>query len=147
MTDLYLASRSPRRRELLRQIGVRFEPLVLRLAQRGGMRPRPPAHLVHHHPAVAEDFDLRDALVTGQTLQLLQGEDHSGILGFIAGQRAGAPAPPIVDLPCWAAHNGSQPAGALPRADGAIGIDTDFSFNCVCFLSCSHFHLLVLRIA
>jgi len=36
MTDLYLASRSPRRRELLRQIGVRFEPLVLRLAQPRG---------------------------------------------------------------------------------------------------------------
>ena len=31
MADLYLASRSPRRRELLRQIGVRFEPLLLRL--------------------------------------------------------------------------------------------------------------------
>lgn len=28
MTDLYLASRSPRRQELLRQIGVRFEPLA-----------------------------------------------------------------------------------------------------------------------
>lgn len=36
MTDLYLASRSPRRRDLLRQIGVRFEPLVLRLAQPRG---------------------------------------------------------------------------------------------------------------
>lgn len=32
MADLYLASRSPRRRELLKQIGVRFEPLLLRLA-------------------------------------------------------------------------------------------------------------------
>ena len=32
MTDLYLASRSPRRRELLRQVGVRFEPLLLRLS-------------------------------------------------------------------------------------------------------------------
>jgi len=31
MADLYLASRSPRRRDLLRQIGVRFEPLLLRL--------------------------------------------------------------------------------------------------------------------
>ena len=31
MADLYLASRSSRRRELLRQIGVRFEPLLLRL--------------------------------------------------------------------------------------------------------------------
>lgn len=36
MADLYLASRSPRRRELLRQIGVRFEPLLLRLAQPRG---------------------------------------------------------------------------------------------------------------
>jgi septum formation protein len=32
MADLYLASRSPRRRDLLRQIGVRFEPLLLRLS-------------------------------------------------------------------------------------------------------------------
>lgn len=32
MPDLYLASRSPRRRDLLKQIGVRFEPLLLRLA-------------------------------------------------------------------------------------------------------------------
>jgi len=32
MTDIYLASRSPRRRELLKQIGVRFEPLLIRLA-------------------------------------------------------------------------------------------------------------------
>ena len=32
MSDLYLASRSSRRRDLLRQIGVRFEPLLLRLS-------------------------------------------------------------------------------------------------------------------
>jgi septum formation protein len=32
MADIYLASRSPRRRELLKQIGVRFEPLITRLA-------------------------------------------------------------------------------------------------------------------
>ena len=32
MADIYLASRSPRRRDLLKQIGVRFEPLMLRLA-------------------------------------------------------------------------------------------------------------------
>lgn len=31
MTDVYLASRSPRRRDLLKQIGVKFEPLMLRL--------------------------------------------------------------------------------------------------------------------
>lgn len=36
MADIYLASRSPRRRELLKQIHVRFEPLLLRLAQPRG---------------------------------------------------------------------------------------------------------------
>jgi septum formation protein len=36
VTDLYLASRSSRRRDLLKQIGVRFEPLLLRLAQPRG---------------------------------------------------------------------------------------------------------------
>ena len=30
--SIYLASRSPRRRELLKQLGVRFEPLLLRLS-------------------------------------------------------------------------------------------------------------------
>lgn len=30
--NIYLASRSPRRRELLKQIGVKFDPLLLRLA-------------------------------------------------------------------------------------------------------------------
>jgi septum formation protein len=32
VADIYLASRSPRRRDLLKQIGVRFEPLITRLA-------------------------------------------------------------------------------------------------------------------
>lgn len=36
MTDVYLASRSPRRRDLLKQIGVKFEPLMLRLAMPRG---------------------------------------------------------------------------------------------------------------
>ena len=36
MTDVYLASRSPRRRELLKQIGVKFEPLMLRVTQPRG---------------------------------------------------------------------------------------------------------------
>lgn len=31
-TSVYLASRSPRRRELLKQIGVKFDPMLLRLA-------------------------------------------------------------------------------------------------------------------
>jgi nucleoside triphosphate pyrophosphatase len=33
---VYLASRSPRRRELLKQIGIRFDPLLLRLASPRG---------------------------------------------------------------------------------------------------------------
>ncbi|MGH6609520.1 MAG: Maf family protein, partial [Burkholderiaceae bacterium] len=33
---LYLASRSPRRRELLKQIGVKFDTLLLRLANPRG---------------------------------------------------------------------------------------------------------------
>jgi len=48
MTDLYLASRSPRRRDLLRQIGVRFEPLLLRLSA-----PRGPD--VEETPQAGED--------------------------------------------------------------------------------------------
>ncbi len=36
MADLYLASRSARRRELLKQIGIRFEPLLLRLSASRG---------------------------------------------------------------------------------------------------------------
>jgi septum formation protein len=36
MTDVFLASRSPRRRELLKQIGVKFEPLMLRATQPRG---------------------------------------------------------------------------------------------------------------
>ncbi len=35
-TPIYLASRSPRRRELLKQIGVKFDPLLLRLASARG---------------------------------------------------------------------------------------------------------------
>jgi len=37
MADIYLASRSPRRRELLHQIGVRFETLLLRVAPHRGI--------------------------------------------------------------------------------------------------------------
>ena len=36
---IYLASRSPRRRELLAQIGVKFEPLLFREGPRRGDRP------------------------------------------------------------------------------------------------------------
>jgi septum formation protein len=57
MADVYLASRSPRRRELLKQIGVRFEPLMLRLAS-----PRGPDIDERQHPAEpAADYVERTA--------------------------------------------------------------------------------------
>lgn len=47
---IYLASHSPRRRDLLKQIGVRFEPMMLRLAQ-----PRGPDVDETRHPAESAD--------------------------------------------------------------------------------------------
>jgi len=45
MADFYLASASPRRRDLLRQVGARFETLLLRVAApRGPDVPEVPAH-------------------------------------------------------------------------------------------------------
>ncbi len=41
MTDLYLASQSPRRRELLAQLGVRFEPLALSVPEERGPQESP----------------------------------------------------------------------------------------------------------
>lgn len=58
MADLYLASRSPRRRELLRQIGVRFEPLLLRLSPPRG----PDVDEIPHPGESAADFVARTAL-------------------------------------------------------------------------------------
>jgi len=45
MTDLYLASQSPRRRELLGQLGVQFEPLTLSVPEERGVD-EPPAQYV-----------------------------------------------------------------------------------------------------
>jgi len=58
MTDIYLASRSPRRRELLHQIGVRFETLLLRVQPR-----KPPDVEELQHPSEsAEHYVERMAL-------------------------------------------------------------------------------------
>jgi len=55
---IYLASRSPRRRELLKQIGVKFEPLLLRLASpRGG----PDVDEARHSGESAADYVDRTA--------------------------------------------------------------------------------------
>ena len=57
MADIYLASRSPRRRELLNQIGVRFETLLLRV------EPRRPADIdeTRNPSESAEDYVARIA--------------------------------------------------------------------------------------
>ena len=57
MADIYLASRSPRRRELLNQIGVRFETLLLRV------EPRRPADIdeTRNPSESAEDYVVRIA--------------------------------------------------------------------------------------
>jgi septum formation protein len=57
MADIYLASRSPRRRELLNQIGVRFETLLLRV------EPRRPADIdeTRNPSERAEDYVVRIA--------------------------------------------------------------------------------------
>ncbi|HTN49203.1 MAG TPA: Maf family protein [Burkholderiaceae bacterium] len=55
---IYLASRSPRRRELLKQIGVKFDPLLLRLASpRGG----PDVDESRHQGESAADYVERTA--------------------------------------------------------------------------------------
>lgn len=57
MKPIYLASRSPRRRDLLKQMGVRFEPLLLRLAQPRGAD----VDEVQHPGEAAEDYVVRTA--------------------------------------------------------------------------------------
>jgi septum formation protein len=56
-TSIYLASRSPRRRELLKQIGIRFDPLLLRLASPRG----PDIDEVRHGNESAADYVERTA--------------------------------------------------------------------------------------
>src|SRR5258706_12066624 len=55
MSVIYLASRSPRRRELLAQIGVRFEPLMFR----DGARRDPDTDETVHPGELPEDYVLR----------------------------------------------------------------------------------------
>jgi len=57
MKPIYLASRSPRRRDLLKQMGVRFEPLLLRLAPPRGAD----VDEVQHPGEAAEDYVVRTA--------------------------------------------------------------------------------------
>ena len=54
---LYLASRSPRRRELLKQIGIKFDPLLLRLANPRG----PDVDVSQHNGESCVDYVERTA--------------------------------------------------------------------------------------
>lgn len=56
-TSIYLASRSPRRRELLKQLGVKFDPLLLRLSGPRGAD----VDETQHPGERAEDYVLRTA--------------------------------------------------------------------------------------
>ena len=56
-SPIYLASRSPRRRELLKQIGVKFDPLLLRLATPRG----PDVDEAQHADESAADYVERTA--------------------------------------------------------------------------------------
>jgi septum formation protein len=56
-TSIYLASRSPRRRELLKQLGVKFDPLLLRLSGPRGAD----VDEVQHADESAEDYVHRTA--------------------------------------------------------------------------------------
>jgi septum formation protein len=67
MADIYLASRSPRRRELLHQIGVRFETLLLRVAPNRGID----VDESQHPGESAADFAVR---VATETVVVLNGE-------------------------------------------------------------------------
>ncbi|MCX8115292.1 MAG: Maf family nucleotide pyrophosphatase [Burkholderiaceae bacterium] len=96
MADLYLASRSPRRRELLKQIGVRFEPLMLRLAS-----PRGPDIDEAQHPGEsAADYverTAREKAAFGQRVLLMRSMLHRPVLAadtvvILDGEVLGKPA-------------------------------------------------------
>ncbi len=96
MADIYLASRSPRRRELLRQIGVRFEPLMLRLAS-----PRGPDIDEAQHPGEsAVDYverTAREKAAFGQRVLAMRSMLHKPVLAadtvvILDGEVLGKPA-------------------------------------------------------
>lgn len=79
MADVYLASRSPRRRELLKQIGVRFEPLMLRLASVRG----PDIDEARHAGEPAADYVeriAREKAAFGQRVLSMRSMPHKPVL-------------------------------------------------------------------
>jgi septum formation protein len=110
MADIYLASRSPRRRELLHQIGVRFETLLLRA------EPRRPADVDEsQHPSEsAEAYVERVALekaVCGQRVLIARSQVFHPVLAadtvvVVDGRILGKP------------ENGAQAAQFLHQLSG-----------------------------
>jgi septum formation protein len=79
MADIYLASRSSRRRELLHQIGVRFETLLLRV------EPRRPADVdeTQHQSESADSYVerlAREKAVCGRRVLLARGQVFRPVL-------------------------------------------------------------------
>lgn len=68
MADIYLASRSPRRRELLHQIGVRFETLLLRVAPSRGIDVDETQHPSENAQAYVERVATQKAVLGRQVL-------------------------------------------------------------------------------
>jgi septum formation protein len=69
MADIYLASRSPRRRELLHQIGVRFETLVLRVDPRRQVDIDETQHASENAHSYAQRIAREKAMVGARVLQ------------------------------------------------------------------------------
>lgn len=110
MADIYLASRSPRRRELLKQIGVRFEPLITRLAvQRGPdldelpQADEAPAHYVERIAREKAEFGVRVLSMRSMVARPVLAADTVVIL---EGELLGKPA------------NGAEAATFLRRLSG-----------------------------
>lgn len=104
MTELYLASRSARRRDLLKQIGVRFEPLLLRLTQPRGAdidevqhEGETPADYVERIAHAKAEFGLR---VLGMRSMLIKPVLAADTVVIVDGAVLDKPANPVEAAEC-----------------------------------------------
>src|SRR4029077_16581832 len=126
MADIYLASRSPRRRELLNQIGVRFETLLLR------SEPRRPADVDEaqrpsESAAVYVERIAREKAIWGPRVLLARSQVFRPVLAadtvvVVDGEALGKPenrvqAPPLPRRRAGRPHEG-RPAVALAIGTG-----------------------------
>ena len=110
---IYLASRSPRRRELLTQVGVRFDLLLFRLPPQVVIASRAAEKSRCYRHAVAELVRLLGRL--GTTAELKPGGSLTGDLSLALSVPAGKP-PAAGRLPTDLPADGSAPALPAPAA-------------------------------